>query len=215
MSESALQLTVSLPDGSQRELPAGATGFDLARSIGEGLARAAIAVEIAGTTLDLRLPLPDGATVRILTDRDAEALPVLRHSAAHVMAEAVTELYPGTKVSIGPAIDTGFYYDFEFPDGVSITEADLDTIESRMKKIVKEGRTWSRTEVTRDEARERFAGLGEKFKVELIDALPDDETITLYTQGGVRRPVPWPARAGHVEDEGPQAAVSRRCLLAR
>ncbi|MBC7643591.1 MAG: threonine--tRNA ligase, partial [Thermoleophilia bacterium] len=161
----------------------GATGYDLARAIGEGLARAAVAVEIEGETRDLRLPLPDGATVRILTDRDPEALAVLRHSAAHLMAEAVTALYPGTKVSIGPAIDNGFYYDFEFPDGVSITEADLATIEAKLKSIMKEGRSWSRTEVTRSDARERFKRLGEKFKVELIDALPDDETITLYTQG--------------------------------
>src|SRR4051812_47641699 len=100
----ATRITVSLPDGSQRELESGATGLDLARSIGEGLARAAVAVQVEGQTRDLRLPLADGETVRILTKNDEDALAVLRHSAAHVLAEAVTSLYPGTKVTIGPAI---------------------------------------------------------------------------------------------------------------
>src|SRR4051812_32502514 len=119
MDNVAELLTVSLPDGSQRELETGATGLDLARSIGEGLARAAVAVEVDGQVRDLRLPLGDGETVRIITKNDPEALAVLRHSAAHVMAEEVVSLYPGTHVTIGPAIENGFYYDFEFPEGVT------------------------------------------------------------------------------------------------
>jgi threonyl-tRNA synthetase len=183
MSGSTTTLSITLPDGSSRELPEGSTGLDLARSIGEGLARVAVAVEIEGETRDLRLPLPDGATVRIITERDEDALPVLRHSAAHIMAEAVRGLYPGVKVTIGPAIDNGFYYDFDFPEGVSITEDDLAKIEAEMQRLVKEGRSWERREVTRAEALERFSAEGENYKVELIEGLPDDQPITFYTQG--------------------------------
>src|SRR3954447_20005948 len=131
-------MQVTLPDGSVRELPDGATGADLAASIGPGLARAALAIRIAddngrhdgsacaaGRVQDLAQPLPDGARVEIVTpsDEDGDSLKLIRHDAAHVLAEAVLELYPGTKVSIGPPIDNGFYYDFEFPDGVTISDA--------------------------------------------------------------------------------------------
>jgi threonyl-tRNA synthetase len=177
-------ISITLPDGSTRELETGASGLDLARSIGEGLARAAVAVQVNdGPTQDLRLPLADGDTVRILTSRDDEALAVLRHSAAHVLAEAVVARYPGTKVTIGPSIENGFYYDFEFPEDVVINEEALAQLEKDMKHLVKQGRQWDRWDVSRDEALEYFRDRDEQYKVELIQDLPADEQITFYRQG--------------------------------
>ncbi|MCB0878297.1 MAG: threonine--tRNA ligase [Thermoleophilia bacterium] len=198
------KIEVTLPDGSSRELETGATGLDLARSIGEGLARAAVAVQVNdGPTRDLRLPLADGDRVRILTSRDHDALDVLRHSAAHVLAEAVVARYPGTKVSIGPAIESGFYYDFDFPDGVVINDEALVELEADMKRLVKQGRSWEREVVSRDAALERFRSLGEQYKVELIEDLPPDETITLYTQGDFTDL----CRGPHVQDTKAMKAI--------
>ncbi|HEY3485194.1 MAG TPA: TGS domain-containing protein, partial [Ilumatobacteraceae bacterium] len=118
-------ITVSLPDGSSKELPAGSTGLDLASSIGPRLAKAAVAVVVDGTETDLTAPLPDGATVSIVTDSTDEGRHVLRHSTAHVMAQAVTQLFPGAKFTIGPAIADGFYYDFDLPDGRTFSDDDL------------------------------------------------------------------------------------------
>src|SRR5699024_10547327 len=127
------KLTVTLPDGKPLELPAGATGADAAAAIGPGLAKAALAIRVDGELRDLSAPLPEaGGEIGVLTDRDPEALELIRHDAAHVMAEAVMELYPGTKVTIGPPIDNGFYYDFEFPPGTKITEDELPKIEQAM-----------------------------------------------------------------------------------
>ena len=177
-------IVITLPDGSTRELETGATGLDLARSIGEGLARAAVAIQVnGGPTQDLRLPLGDGDQVRIITSRDSDALAVLRHSAAHVLAEAVVARYPGTKVTIGPAIDNGFYYDFDFPEGVVINDESLAELEQDMKRLVKQGRQWERWEVSRDEALAYFRERDEHYKVELIEDLPADEPITFYKQG--------------------------------
>ncbi|MCW2973512.1 MAG: thrS [Thermoleophilia bacterium] len=201
---SAALIAITLPDGSQRELDTGATGYDLARSIGEGLARAAIAIQVnEGPTQDLREALNDGDTVRIITSRDADALPVLRHSAAHLLAEAVVARYPGTKVSIGPAIENGFYYDFDFPEGVVINEESLAELEKDIKSLVKQGRTWDRWEVSRDEALERFREQGEQYKVELIEALPEGERITLYRQGEFVDL----CRGPHIQDAKPMKAV--------
>ena len=118
-------MKVTLPDQTSKELPDGATGADLAREIGPGLAKAALAVRVDGHVADLAAPLPDGEQVEVVTDRSPDALELIRHDAAHVMATAVMELYPGTKVSIGPPIENGFYYDFEFPEGVRISDEDL------------------------------------------------------------------------------------------
>src|SRR5919107_6031729 len=119
-------MKVTLPDGKELRLDDGATGADAAAAIGPGLAKAALAIKVDGTTQDLTRPLPDGATIDIVTDRSGQdALDLIRHDAAHVLAAAVLELYPGVKISIGPAIDQGFYYDFDFPDGVTLTEDDL------------------------------------------------------------------------------------------
>ncbi len=175
-------MKVVLPDNSELELPAGATGLDAARAIGSKLAEQAVLVRTNGAVQDLRLPLADGQQIHFLTTRDAgdpDALYVLRHSAAHLLAEAVRRLYPGVKIAIGPPIENGFYYDFEFPE--PITEADLAKIEDEVRREIKEGREWSRQEVTSADARERFRAEGEPYKVELVDTAEGD--ISLYTQG--------------------------------
>src|ERR671931_79283 len=129
-------VTVKLPDGSDLELPDGATGADAAQAIGPGLSKAALAIRSDGDIRDLSAQLRDGEAIEIVTDRDPDALWLIRHDAAHVMATAVLELWPGTKVSIGPPIEDGFYYDFEFPDGVSPGEDDLERIEEAMARHI-------------------------------------------------------------------------------
>src|SRR6187455_3521724 len=148
---------VVLPDDSKLELPDGATGLDAARAIGPKLAEQAVLVRSNGRVRDLRLPLEDGEQIQILTTRDKadpDALYVLRHSTAHLLAEAVQRLYPGVKIAIGPPIENGFYYDFEFPE--PIREEDLERIEEEIRRELKEGREWNREEVTADEAKARF-----------------------------------------------------------
>ena len=175
-------MKVVLPDNSQLELPAGAAGLDAARAIGAKLAEQAVLVRADGAVQDLRLPLAEGQHIHFLTTRDTadpDALYVLRHSSAHLLAEAVRRLYPGVKIAIGPPIENGFYYDFEFPE--PITEADLAAIEDEVKREIKEGREWSREEISRDEAKARFAAEGEPYKVELVDTA--EGNISLYSQG--------------------------------
>ena len=176
-------MQIELPDGSRKELPDGATGADLAESIGPGLARAALAVKVDGDeVLDLARPLPDGARVDIITSRSEGSLELLRHDTAHVLAAAILDLYPGTKISIGPPIDDGFYYDFEFPEGVSISEADFPAIEAKMREHVKADEAFTREDVTSAAARERFVAEDQPYKVELIDDL-GAESVSLYTNG--------------------------------
>jgi len=175
-------MKVVLPDRSELELPDGATGLDAARAIGPRLAEQAVLVKANGAPRDLRGPLADGDEIQILTTRDAhdpDALAVLRHSSAHLLAEAVRRLHPGVKVAIGPPIENGFYYDFEFPE--PIHESDLTAIEDEVRKEIAEGRAWERESVSREEARERFLAAGEPYKVELVDSADGD--ISLYTQG--------------------------------
>ncbi len=179
-------ITVTLPDGKPLELPAGATGADAAAAIGPGLAKAALAIRVDGELRDLSAPLPAAAEIGILTDRDPEALELIRHDAAHVMAEAVQELYPGTKVTIGPPIESGFYYDFDFPEEVRITDADLERIEAAMLAHVKADEDFSRRDVPVAEAIQIFESQGERYKVELIEDLVRDEgveTVSLYRNG--------------------------------
>src|SRR3954451_25216555 len=147
---------VTLPDGTRLELSDGATGADAAASIGAGLARAALAVKVDGTVVDLSKTLRHGAALEVITERSPEALERIRHDAAHVMATPVLELYPGVKISIGPPIEDGFYYDFEFPDGVALTDADLPKIEERMRAHVKADEPFTRVDVGVGEALERF-----------------------------------------------------------
>jgi threonyl-tRNA synthetase len=174
-------MQVVLPDSTALELPEGASGLDAARAIGPKLAEQAVLIRADGVPQDLRAPLADGQKIQILTTRDTahpDALYVLRHSAAHLLAEAVRRLYPGVKVAIGPPIEGGFYYDFEFPEPIS--DADLPAIEAEVNRELEAGRTWERKEISRDEAKARFAAENEPYKVELVDTAEGD--ITLYTQ---------------------------------
>ena len=187
MEAATEKTTFTLPDGKPLELPAGATGADAAAAIGPGLAKAALAIKVDGELRDLAAPLPGGGgEVAILTDRDPEALELIRHDAAHVMAEAVMDLYPGTKVTIGPPIEQGFYYDFEFPAGVKITEEDLPKIERAMQDHIGADEEFSRRDVPVAEAIEIFRSQDQGFKVELIEDLVRDEgvaTVSLYRNG--------------------------------
>ncbi len=174
-------VAITLPDGSVRRYDGPVTGADIARDIGPGLAKSALAVRINGQMQDLSTRLDADTAVAIVTSRDAEALELLRHDAAHVMAEAVKELYPETQVTIGPAIENGFYYDFARP--TPFTPEDLEKIEQRMREIVERDErivceTWDR-----DEAVAFFEAQGEKYKAEIIGAIPADQKITLYRQG--------------------------------
>ncbi|MBI2690868.1 MAG: threonine--tRNA ligase [Solirubrobacterales bacterium] len=179
-------MNVTLPDGTVLDLAEGATGGDAALAIGEGLARAALAIEVNGDLRDLSRPLPDDAKINIITGRSPEALELVRHDTAHVLAAAVMELYPGVKISIGPPIENGFYYDFEFPDGAEISDADFPRIEAAMKKHIKAKEQFTRQDVTTGEAMDKFAREGQDYKVELIEDLIKNEgadTVSLYTNG--------------------------------
>ena len=175
-------MRVILPDRSELELPDGATGLDAARAIGPRLAEEAVLVRLNGRVQDVRLPLEDGKRIQVLTTRDRhdpDALAVLRHSAAHLLAEAARRLYPGTKVAIGPPIENGFYYDFEFPEPVG--DEALARLEEEIRRELAEGRRWERFEVDREEARRYFEQQEEPYKVELVDAAEGE--ISLYRQG--------------------------------
>lgn len=160
-------ITISLPDGSSRELPEGSTALDLAASIGSGLRKAAVAASIDGVESDLTVPLVDGNVVALITNDTDAGRHVLRHSTAHVLAQAVTQLYPGTKFTIGPAIENGFYYDFDLPGGKTFTSDDLEVIEKQMKEIVKQNQPFTRSEHSMVEAKELFAE--QPYKVEIIE----------------------------------------------
>ena len=172
-------ISVVLPDGSKKELEEGANVADVAASIGAGLAKAALAGKIDGVFVDLDTPVTDGASIEIVTKKSPEALGLLRHSTAHIMAEAVQHLYPGVKFGIGPAIDEGFYYDFEYERAFG--PQDLEAIEAEMKNIIKEKQPFNHKSVSKEEAKKALPGQDLKF--ELIDELPEDVQINLYTQG--------------------------------
>src|SRR5690348_637023 len=195
-------MKIVLPDSSELELPNGATGLDAARAIGPKLAEQAVLVRSNGSVQDLRQPLEDGQQIQILTIRDSDdpdALYVLRHSTAHLLAEAVRRLYPGTKIAIGPPIENGFYYDFEFPEPIG--EEALERIEEEIRKELAEGRSWNREEVSAEEARRLFAEQGEEYKVELVDTA--EGPITTYTQGEFTDL----CRGPHLQDSKPIKAV--------
>src|SRR6187549_3087559 len=193
-------MKVLLPDSSELELPDGATGLDAARAIGPRLAEQAVLVRMNGAVQDLRAPLAEGQPIQILTTRDKDdpdALSVLRHSSAHLLAEAVRRLYPGVKIAIGPPIEQGFYYDFEFPE--PIHEADLERIEAEVRRELDEGRAWSREDVTADEAKARFGD--DPYKLELVDTA--DGQISLYSQGDFTDL----CRGPHLQDSKPIKAL--------
>ena len=174
-------LKITLPDGSERQFNAGASGADVAASIGAGLAKAAVAVRVDGSEWDLSRVIEQDAAVEIITRESEDGLELLRHDAAHVLAEAVKELWPETQVTIGPAIENGFYYDFAREE--AFTNADLEVIETRMKDIVDRDETIDREVWKRDKAVEFFGSIGENYKAEIIASIPSDEDITLYRQG--------------------------------
>jgi threonyl-tRNA synthetase len=195
-------MKVVLPDSTELELPEGATGLDAAAAIGPKLAKQAVLVRSNGRVQDLRAPLSDGEPIQILTTRDTDdpdALYVLRHSAAHLLAEAVRRLYPGTKIAIGPPIENGFYYDFEFPEPIG--EDALERIEQEIRRELKEGRAWERREISAEEAKRLFAEQGEDYKVELVDTAEGE--ISLYTQGDFTDL----CRGPHLQDSAPIKAI--------
>ncbi len=174
-------VAIKLPDGSVMDMKDRVNGFDVASKISAGLAKAALAVKVNGKLTDLSTPITTDATVTIVTGKDAEGLSILRHSCSHIMAEAVKELWPDVQVTIGPAIENGFYYDFARKD--PFTTEDFEKIESKMHEIVKRDEKIERKVLPRAEAIKFFKDLGEKYKAEIIEDLPESEVISLYTQG--------------------------------
>ncbi|MGH9103463.1 MAG: TGS domain-containing protein, partial [Acidimicrobiales bacterium] len=182
------QVTVRLPDGASRTLPRGSTAGDLAVSLGREIARAAIAAVVDGSQVDLDAPLPDGAAVELVTDGSPAGRSVLRHSTAHVLAQAVLDLWPGAHFAIGPPIEDGFYYDFELPAGGRFSEEDLGRIEERMRAIVAEGQPFRREEHSVAQGLDLFAD--QPFKREIIEGV---------AEGG--------PGAGELASEAPSAAA--------
>jgi threonyl-tRNA synthetase len=174
-------VTITLPDGSKRDFDGSVTGAALAADIGPGLAKAALAIRLDGEVRDLAWLIDCDAEVSIITRKDEDALELVRHDAAHVMAQAVQELYPGTQVTIGPSIENGFYYDFAREE--PFTPEDLEKIERRMKAIISADEPFVREVLDRDAAIRLFTGMGEKYKAELIEGLPAGEDVSIYRQG--------------------------------
>jgi threonyl-tRNA synthetase len=176
----ASAVSLTFPDGSKREYPAGTTGREVAESISKSLAKKAVAIALDGELTDLSDPVRDGA-LEIVTRTDPRALELIRHDTAHVMAEAVQELFPGTQVTIGPVIENGFYYDFA--RNQPFTPEDLPVIEKKMKEIIARNKPFTKEVWSRDEARRVFEDKGEAYKVELIEAIPADQDLKIYKQG--------------------------------
>jgi threonyl-tRNA synthetase len=172
---------IAFPDGAVKEFPRGTTTEDIAASISPGLKKKAIAGKFNGQLVDLRRALQEDGSIEIVTPDSADALEVLRHSTAHLMAQAVKRLYPGAKLGVGPVIEGGFYYDMDLEE--SLTPEDLPKIEKEMAKIVSENLEVVRKEVSRSEAVQLFKEIGDEYKLELIEAIPDDEQVTIYEQG--------------------------------
>ena len=172
---------ITLPDGSEKSFDQALTVFEVAKSIGSGLAKATLAGKVNGEMVDASYLIEADASVSIITAKDEEGLEVIRHSTAHLLAQATQMLYPEAQVTIGPVIDNGFFYDFAYKDGFS--EADLAQIEKNMKKLVKQSLKIERSEMSRDEAIEFFKAKGEHYKAEIIESIPADQTLSLYKQG--------------------------------
>src|SRR3954452_14297597 len=198
------EITISLPDGSERTVDEGTTAAELAASIGRGLAKAAVIAEIDGVERDLVTPLQGGEQVAIITDDSERGLFTIRHSTAHVLAQAVLDLFPGATFGIGPPVENGFYYDFELPGGATFVPEDLDRIDARMREIIKEKQPFIRDEIPSDEARVVFKD--HKYKLEIIDGAAEDPTSV--TEAGTVRTYENPprfinlCRGPHVPDTG-------------
>lgn len=174
-------ITITFPDGNTRQIAAGTTGAELAAGISKSLAKKAVAVTVDGTLADLADPIDADAAVTIVTRTDPEALELIRHDCAHVLAEAVQEIWPGTQVTIGPVIENGFFYDFAKDD--PFTPEDLPVIEKKMREIIKRNKPFTKEVWSRDKAKAFFADKGEHYKVELVDAIPEDQDLKMYAQG--------------------------------
>ena len=181
MSASPDQVTMTLPDGKAMTFTRGVTGAEIAAAIGPGLAKAALIIMIDGKEWDLFRPIEQDAKIRIITKKDPESLELIRHDMAHILAMAVQALYPGTQVTIGPAIEDGFYYDFARAE--PFTPEDLPKIEDEMRKIIKAGLPTRREVWPRDQAVEHFKGIGEHYKAELIQSIPANEDVSIYWHG--------------------------------
>ena len=175
------EINLVFPDGADKSFPAGTTGEDVAGSISSGLRKQALAIKLDGELVDLRRELPHGGKIEIITYRDEEGIEVMRHSAAHLMAQAIKRLYKEVKFGVGPVIEEGFYYDMEMEH--KLTPEDLPKIEKEMQRIIDENLEIKRKEVSRQEAIDMFKAIGDDLKLELIDAIPEDEQVTIYEQG--------------------------------
>ena len=173
-------MKVTLKDGSVKEYSEAKSVYDIALDISEGLARVACAGELNGEVVDLRTMVEDDCELNIITTRDEASLPIIRHTASHILAEAVKKLFPEAKITIGPSMDDGFYYDF---DHEPFSREDLDALEAEMKKIIKKGNKITRFTLPREEAIKFMEEKNEPFKVELIKDLPEDAEISFYDQG--------------------------------
>jgi threonyl-tRNA synthetase len=194
-------ITITLPDGSKRPFETPPSVYDVAASIGAGLAKAALAGKVDGKLVDTAYTIASDASLEIVTEKHPDALDILRHSSAHLLAQAVQRLYPGAQVTIGPVIDNGFYYDFAYER--PFTPEDLPKIEAEMAKIIQEAHAVSRSVKSRDEAVAYFKGLGEHYKAEIIASIPATEDLSLYTQGEFTDL----CRGPHVPDTGKLRAI--------
>lgn len=176
-----MMITITFPDGNKKEFEKGITGEEIAQSISPGLRRQSLAIKLDDEFIDLRRPLENGGKLEIITYRDQDGIDIMRHSTAHTMAQAIKRLYKDVKFGVGPVIEEGFYYDIDMEE--SLTPEDLPKIEKEMQRIIDENLEIVRTEVSREEAKEIFAEIGDNLKLELIDDIPEGETISIYKQG--------------------------------
>ena len=206
-------IDLEFPDGSVRQFPDGSSGRDVAASISKSLEKKALLVKLDGELLDLGRPLPHGGKIGIVTREAPEVLEVIRHDTAHVLAEAVQELFPGTQVTIGPNVEDGFYYDFARDEPFSLD--DLATIETRMKQIVDRDEPITREVVDRDAAIADFESMGEIYKADIIRGIPGGDDVTVYHQGRWKDLCRGSAPALHApRGQGVQADQAGRRLLA-
>ncbi|MFK7901469.1 MAG: TGS domain-containing protein, partial [Nitratireductor sp.] len=177
----AAQITLTFPDGNKREYDAGSTGIQVAESIAKSLAKKSVAYALNGELRDIVDPIDASGDLELVMRTDERALELIRHDCAHVMAEAVQELWPGTQVTIGPVIENGFYYDFARDE--PFTPEDLPVIEKKMREIIGRNQKFTKEIWSREDAKAHFEKLGEKYKVELVDAIPEGESLKMYKQG--------------------------------
>ena len=205
---------VTFPDGASRAFPPGVSGFEIAKAISPSLAKRTVAMALDGVVADLSDPIERDSKIEFLGREDPRALELIRHDAAHVLAEAVQSLWPDAQVTIGPVIENGFYYDFFRKE--PFTPEDFPAIEKRMREIIARDKPFTKRVVSREEAKSLFEQKGEAFKIELIDAIPADQDLKLYSAGRVDRPLPRPAHDVHRQDRRRVPAdEGRGRLLAR